>query len=352
MQNSLKSAFLITSFCFFFVSPNASDLKPLPSNISSCDKINFSYDMVLFGAETENLIKGIYKPNDCIAKEAIAILVPYRNRATHLRIFVNYMNDFLIRQRRHFAIFFIEPIPQQRFNRGKLLNVGFEIASKMQNFTCYFLHDVDLLPLEIKRTYICPKVGTAKHWSSAIDKYGFQMPYASYLGGVTAVHSSDYKKINGFSNLFWGWGGEDDNFYERTVEKRISIIRENEPVAPFTMLRHQINESGNEINECRYVILSEASAFYDFDGLSNLDYDIVKINTHKSFIHILVDLKEPKYRRVCRDNNNFREICFAAVVICSIFILICRGFLMRKFKPLTKCISRMHCLNCCIFVKS
>ena len=34
-------------------------------------------------------------------------------------------------------------------------------------------------------------------------------------GGVLAVHVDDYLELNGFSNLFTGWGGEDDDLYNR-----------------------------------------------------------------------------------------------------------------------------------------
>ena len=41
------------------------------------------------------------------------------------------------------------------------------------------------------------------------------MPYKGYFGGVSAMSTNDFKKVNGFSNKFWGWGGEDDDMHER-----------------------------------------------------------------------------------------------------------------------------------------
>ena len=40
-------------------------------------------------------------------------------------------------------------------------------------------------------------------------------PYDNYFGGVTAISSEQFEQINGFSNIFWGWGSEDDDFLER-----------------------------------------------------------------------------------------------------------------------------------------
>jgi hypothetical protein len=37
------------------------------------------------------------------------------------------------------------------------------------------------------------------------------IPYPSYVGGVICLNREDYIKVNGFSNNFWGWGGEDDD---------------------------------------------------------------------------------------------------------------------------------------------
>ena len=41
------------------------------------------------------------------------------------------------------------------FNRGLLLNVGFEVASTERNWDCYILHDVDLLPASQDNDYRC-----------------------------------------------------------------------------------------------------------------------------------------------------------------------------------------------------
>ena len=43
----------------------------------------------------------------------------------------------------------------------------------------------------------------------------YRLPYESIFGGVSALTVEQFKKINGFSNDYWGWGGEDDDLSTR-----------------------------------------------------------------------------------------------------------------------------------------
>ena len=36
--------------------------------------------------------------------------------------------------------------------------------------------------------------------------------FKEYFGGITAFTKEQYLKINGFSNLFFGWGGEGERY--------------------------------------------------------------------------------------------------------------------------------------------
>lgn len=56
----------------------------------------------------QKVIKGSYQPENCKARHKVAILVPYRDRDTHLRIFINHMHSFLIRQQLEYGIYIVE----------------------------------------------------------------------------------------------------------------------------------------------------------------------------------------------------------------------------------------------------
>lgn len=46
------------------------------------------------------------------------------------------------------------------------------------------------------------------------------LPYSEFFGGVSGLTVEQFRKINGFSNAFWGWGGEDDDLWNRLVHWR------------------------------------------------------------------------------------------------------------------------------------
>lgn len=41
--------------------------------------------------------------------------------------------------------------------------------------------------------------------------------YDENFGGVSSMSKDHFKTINGYSNLFFGWGGEDDDLFNRCV---------------------------------------------------------------------------------------------------------------------------------------
>lgn len=87
----------------------------------------------------------------------VAIIVPYRDldpaqrRAAHLASFVPYMVDYLSRHVRseggNFRVYIVEQSMNDglKFNRGKLLNIGFDMA-RAEDCNAFVFHDVDLLP--------------------------------------------------------------------------------------------------------------------------------------------------------------------------------------------------------------
>ena len=144
--------------------------------------------------------------------KTLAIIVPYRDRPTHLKTFVKYMKKYLTNYGiNEFKIFVVEQGDNRPFNRGKLLNIGADLSMKMgYEYLCF--HDVDLLPITGDYTY---SEFPTSLISEVEDKDGDIL--FRYFGGVTMFDSEDFKSINGYSNQYWGWGFEDDDLFHRVT---------------------------------------------------------------------------------------------------------------------------------------
>lgn len=77
-----------------------------------------------------------------------------------------------------------------------------------------------------------------KHLSVAINKHKYKLIYQENFGGVIALTKEQFNQSNGFSNKFFGWGGEDDNFYTRVVNLGFKVFRYPANIARYSMLKH------------------------------------------------------------------------------------------------------------------
>jgi len=51
--------------------------------------------------------------------------------------------------------------------------------------------------------------------SAEIDRFNYKTPYLESAGGIVSANQEHWRKINGFSNEYFGWGGEDDELHHR-----------------------------------------------------------------------------------------------------------------------------------------
>jgi beta-1,4-galactosyltransferase 3 len=115
--------------------------------------------------------------SNCFSKINIAFIIPYRNRLQHLKVFLNNMHPYFTRQQYNYGIYVVEPVSDVNFNRGLLMNAGFKEALLDQkninlNWTCFILHDVDMMPEDERLIYECdPQVPL--HIAVAVKKFGY-----------------------------------------------------------------------------------------------------------------------------------------------------------------------------------
>ncbi|PSN35273.1 hypothetical protein C0J52_17555 [Blattella germanica] len=227
---------------------------------------------------------GAWRPSDCVSQHDVAIVVPYRNRTIQLNTFLPYMHQYLQKQKINYRIFIVEQSMQEAFNRAKLLNIGYVEALKHFPFHCFIFHDVDLIPQKLSNIYGCTH--QPRHMSSSLNTFRYKLPYYELFGGVVAILKTQFELVNGFSNIFFGWGGEDDDFYSRIVNKGMSICRFPPDIARYTMLTHEKESPSTN----RFQNLESGRDRFETDGLNTLKYTVKKIVYFPLYTGILVDI--------------------------------------------------------------
>src|SRR2546421_11952458 len=85
----------------------------------------------------------------------LAIVVPYRNRPDQLRRFIAHTRLYFERDKLDrqisYSIHIIEQLGMGLFNRGKLLNCGYDVSKNQADYFCF--HDVDYLPIWADYSY-------------------------------------------------------------------------------------------------------------------------------------------------------------------------------------------------------
>lgn len=149
----------------------------------------------------------------------LGIIVPYRNRQEQLDTFIPYMKQYLEDTGiQNYTIIIVEQSRGKEFNRGSLLNLGFLEA---EGLGCDYVifHDLDMLPVDADYSYSSEIYQLAQRFKPAL-----KIPY-DYFGGVTVFPAEKFRKINGYSNEYWGWGFEDNDLLLRCKSARFSLGR-------------------------------------------------------------------------------------------------------------------------------
>ncbi|KAF6326966.1 beta-1,4-galactosyltransferase 1 [Rhinolophus ferrumequinum] len=254
-------------------------------------EFNVPVDLTLLAKQNPEVkVGGRHAPKDCISPHKVAIIIPFRNRQEHLKYWLYYLHPILQRQQLDYGVYVINQAGDSMFNRAKLLNIGFREALKDYDYNCFVFSDVDLIPMDDRNTYRC--FSQPRHISVAMDKFGFSLPYVQYFGGVSALSKQQFLTINGFPNNYWGWGGEDDDIFNRLVFKGMSISRPNAVVGKCRMIRHS-RDKKNEPNPQRFDRIAHTKETMLSDGLNSLTYKVLDVERNPLYTKITVDVGTP-----------------------------------------------------------
>tara|TARA_B100001287_G_C22681004_1_gene530356 strand:+ start:1658 stop:2335 length:678 start_codon:yes stop_codon:yes gene_type:complete len=144
------------------------------------------------------------------------IIIPYRDRMSHLEYFLKNSYPELNKKINNLEILIVEQNNGKKFNRGLMINIGYQYYNNDKYD--YITQDVDVNPI----------------LEESFDMYNYNLKnneiYAIYsdentLGGLVKFKGCDYKNLNGFPNDFWGWGCEDKELLNRAEFKNIKIKR-------------------------------------------------------------------------------------------------------------------------------
>ena len=114
-------------------------------------------------------------------KMKLGVIVPYRKRPGHLRKFQESIESYLKDQ--DYELIVVEQSDDLPFNRGKLLNIGFQQAIRKQCDYVVF-HDVDMLPIDVDYSYSDVPIHLANGFTNS-DREIFK----TYFGGVKCFQS-------------------------------------------------------------------------------------------------------------------------------------------------------------------
>lgn len=254
----------------------------------------------------------------------IGIFIPYRNRKEHLEILLDKLSKY-----ENISIHILEQSNNELFNRGKLFNIG--ANEYLDKYDYFIFHDVDLIPQDenynelynesfksdisnntfnnsqsenpvdpgdpvdsvINELLVSNRLNNIKHsYPTHLSCYCEQFNYKlfdvekdqsnNYLkskmfGGVIGITKNDFIKINGYSNLYEGWGCEDNDIFNR-IEQIIKTYSRK----PYTYKSLEHNSSyDSELNPNLYnnLIYLNSKINYMDDGLNKL----VKTNEDNNF---------------------------------------------------------------------
>jgi len=202
----------------------------------------------------------------------LTIVAPYRDRREHLKVFLEEIPAHLAKYHPDisFKIVIVEQVDHKKFNRAKLLNIGFDLH-KLEA-TYFAFHDVDLIPEDSSCDYSFPLIPI--HLATHCQQAEYQLPHYSIFGGVVLFNKKDFSLANGYSNEYWGWGGEDDDLMQRVkrLQSEGLISGWGRKPGRYSSLPHKHDGECSPENWNRYK--SDLSYGFKVEGLNSIDYTL------------------------------------------------------------------------------
>jgi len=218
-----------------------------------------------------------------LTTKRLKIVVPYRDRAAHLREFLPHIRDYLNDEGLAYSIVIAEQEDGLPFNRGAIKNVGF-LAGESSDYTCF--HDVDYLPLSVDYGWTnepaCLVLSGTQNLAVKVDdpSQPIHLDMSNFFGGAVLIPDDLYRQVDGYANGYWGWGYEDSDLLDRFAAAGIACIRRPGSFIPLPHDSHGYEADGSlnrdaAINRLRYRTAWRDGQPVEADGLSTLKYEVL-----------------------------------------------------------------------------
>ena len=141
-----------------------------------------------------------------------------------------------------------------------------------------------------------------------------------FIGALVNFNKKLFKKINGYPNNFWGWGGEDDVLLNRLIENNSLKLYypEHGEIIDFEEVNNKIINLSVKLNKLRNNKLKEQMRvekivtdlyYWKNNGINNLNYKILKrTEINKRTTQIKVDLMKSEDEKKFPELYNIKEI--------------------------------------------
>jgi hypothetical protein len=218
------------------------------------------------------------------SSEKIAIIIPHRNRLTHLKIFEKKILELNNNINGNLDIYVIDQNNGDKFNRGFLLNIGYVLAKLKKKYSRYIFHDVDSYPDKTLFELYFQHLDKNIHFASPY--LGYKYNFDNFFGGVNSFTSDTFEKINGYPNNFFGWGGEDDAIYNRAANNNILIFRPT--IGSYILEEHEPPKPLELNNRKKENILEDLKKWHQngVKQIKNLFINIKEYNNIDKFIEL------------------------------------------------------------------
>lgn len=228
------------------------------------------------------------------------IIIPYRNRKVHLDAFIAKVIPIFQKVLKSFKVVIVEQADGKLFNRGALLNIGYQEYKSQSPDAWFFNHDVDVYPNEacVEKYYLSQPYNNN---TANAGFCGIITPPCDTLGTVIKFSAPEFATCNGYPNNFWGWGVEDKALQNRVELAGIPITKvfyHNSPeLSNWFEIKNDVDDRVRdrefqmkthfEYDAFKYLPDAQKRRYVMISGLNTLKYEVLYRESLGEYVELI-----------------------------------------------------------------